>query len=339
MVHILRTYMLKGNFIIKNMERICLSFIAAIVTISLYAQPVPNVEENIPHLMTFGNAADESWGDDDFSQAFFFLIPKDFKQQVFIRIYDPDTGGDIDEIAGAWNTKCSYEVFGGKSCWSDVDARETSPIGNYKSGVLLGTKIFGENPRYDKNWYTFGPFDPAQGEFVEMFDGYVFKIICEGIAGDDGNMYNYFISTSGTENIPIEGANAFAYEYSFRMHNDPYEVSHIYPYIDEATISVKISNFDWDSDGDIIVVSVARQGQKVPVSGEDKWAQDELKVLDEEHKTSWDFQFVKSKQPLVKNNNVVVNVRNQYDETMPFYTSPIGGVPKYKYSTVVEPVD
>jgi len=35
----------------------------------------------------------------------------------------------------------------------------------------------------------------------------------------------------------------------------------------------------------------------------------------------------------------VVNVRNQYDETMPFYTSPIGGVPKYKYSVIAEPLD
>ena len=41
-----------------------------------YAQPVPNVEENIPHLMTFGNESDTDWGDDDFSQAFFFQYPK-----------------------------------------------------------------------------------------------------------------------------------------------------------------------------------------------------------------------------------------------------------------------
>jgi len=319
------------------MKKVILIWFAAVYTISIFAQPVPNKEENIPHLMTFGNAAEPSWGDDDFSQTFFFQVPKGFNQPVFIRVFDPDTGGAIDEIAGAWNTKCSYEVFGGKSCWSEDAARETNPFENYKSGVLLGTKVFGENPRYDNNWYTFGPFDPAQGEYVEMFDSYVFKVICEGVSGDDGNMYNYFLSTSGTENIPIEGANAFAYEYSFRMHNDPYEVSHIYPYIDEATISVKLSNFDWDDDGDIIVVSVARQGQKVSVSGEDVWAKDELKVLDEEHKTSWDFQFVKSKKPVVRNNNVVVNVRNQYDEALPFYTSPIGGVPKYKFSLSVTP--
>lgn len=315
--------------------------VAILVLYSLYtfAQPVPNKEENIPYLMTFGNEAGISWGDDDFSQAFFFLIPSDFKRQVFIRLFDPDVGGKVDEIRGRWNTQCRYEVFGGKGCHSDVDARETSPIGNYKSGTLLAVKIFDDNPRYDNNWYTFGPFSPEEGEYVDAFEGYVFKVICEGISGDDGNMYNYYLSTSGTDNKPIEGANAFAYEYSFRMYNDPNEVSHIYPYITEGTITVKISNFDWDNDGEIIVVSKAREGQKLKISGDENWVEDQIKVLDGEIKSSYDFQFAKSKYPIVRNNNVVVNVRNQYDETMPFYTNPIGGVPKYNYSVIAEPLD
>ncbi len=321
------------------MRKILIILPVLFVFFQTFSQPVPNVEENIPHLMTFGNKAETSWGDDDFSQAFFFLVPSDFHHQVFIRVYDPDTGGDIDEIDGQWNTTCSFEVYGGKGCHSEDDARETSPTGNYKSGILLDRKDFGENPRYDDNWYTFGPFNPEQGEYNEVFDGYIFKVICEGTDGDDGNMYNYYLSSSGTENIPIEGSNAFAYEYSFRMYNNSDEVSHIYPYIDEGTITVKISNFDWDNDGSIIVVSTERQGQRIEVSGEDNWVSDQIAVVKGEEKTSYDFQFVKSKNPLVRNNNVVVNVRNQYDETMPFYTSPIGGVPKYKYEVDIQPVE
>lgn len=38
---------------------------------SIYAQPVPASDENIPYLMTFGSKAETSWGDDDFSQTFF----------------------------------------------------------------------------------------------------------------------------------------------------------------------------------------------------------------------------------------------------------------------------
>ncbi len=320
------------------MSRLLYIVILLLISTLGHSQPVPNVEENIPYLMTFGKYAETSWGDDDFSQAFFFLIPQEYDQPFFIRVFDPDTGGKIDEIAGEFNTRSVYEVFGGEGNWSEDDAKETDPFGNYKSGTLLATRAFSENPRYDNSWYTFGPFNPAQGEYVETYQGYVFKIICEGVSGDDGNMYRYYLSTNANENRPIEGANAFAYEYSFRMHNDNEEVSHIYPYVEDGTISVKISNFDWDLDGHIMVISVERIGSDVKTSGEDHWAQDELRVQDEEIGTSFDFRFIKASS-LVRNNNVVVNVRNQFGDAMPFYTIPIGGVPKYRGEVEFVPME
>jgi len=315
-------------------------FISVAFLPELMAQPVPNKEENIPFLMVFGKEAEKSWGDDDFSQTFFFLIPEEYKQPVFVWIYDPDIGGLVDEIAGTWNTRSSYSVYGGKSCWSDPDAQGNDPVGNYKSGTLLATKSFGEDPKYDNNWYVFGPFNPAEGEFVDRYSGNVFKIICEGVAGDDGNMFQYFLSTSPKERIAVEGGNAFAYEYSFRMHNDAENISHIYPYVDENTITVKLYNFDWDSDGFIRVVSVARKGQTSPVSAENNWVEGEFKIFEEEKNSSLDIQFIKRKSPsVVKNNNVVIYVKNQYGKNLEFFTSPIGGVPKYKYSIGVKKVE
>ena len=314
------------------------TFILLIISTLAHTQPVPNVEENIPYLMTFGMEGSTDWGDDDFSQAFFFQIPEDYDQPFFIRVFDPDTGGEVDEIQGVFNTRCVYEVFGGAGNWSDPAAKETSPVGNYKSGTLLATRAFTENPRYDKQWFTFGPFNPAQGEYSEEFASYIFKIICEGVSGDDGNMYRYYLSTSATENRPIEDANAFAYEYSFRMHDDVEEVAHIYPYVEEGTTSVRIGNFDWDWDGNIVVISIARQGREVKISGEDVWAFDELRIMDEEIKTSMDFRFVKSKT-LVRHNNVVVNVRNQFGDALKFYSIPLGGVPKYKGEVEFIPIE
>ncbi len=323
---------------IEKMNKLLYILILLAISTLGFSQPVPNVEENIPYLMTFGLKAETSWGDDDFSQAFFFLIPEAYNQPFFIRVFDADTGGEVDEIAGEFDTRCVYEVFGGEGNWTDDDAKETNPSGNYKSGTLLASRAFTANPRYDNNWYSFGPFNPAQGEYVDYYEGYIFKIICEGVSGDDGNMYRYFLSTSDSENRPIEGSNAFAYEYSFRMHNDSEEVAHIYPYVENGTIWVKVSNFDWDFDGDIMAISVQRQGQSLLVSGEDHWNEGKLTIQDEEIGTSFDFRFVKSKN-LVRNNNVVVNVRNQFDEAMPFYTIPIGGVPKYRGEVEFIPVE
>lgn len=303
-----------------------------VLPLSLFAQPVPAGDENIPFLMTFGNKAETSWGDDDFSQTFFFLIPETFTEPVFIRVFDPDIGGDNDEINGTWDTRMEYSVYGGKESYTHKDAQETDPKGNYKSGVLLASKSFGENPRYDNNWYTFGPFNPTEGEYVAKFGGYIIKIITNGIAGNDGNLYRYYLSTKFDQNKSVEGGNAFAFEYSFRMYDNPSEVSHIYPYVDDRTITVKLSNFDWDSDGFIRTVSIARKGQMSPISGDDLWVEDEFKIFEEEKNTSLDIQFIKKKSPPVKNNNVVINVRNQYNELLPFYVIPIGGVPKYDYN-------
>ncbi len=316
-----------------------LIFVVMLYSAVVNAQPVPGADENIPFLVVFGNKAETSWGDFDFSQTFFFLIPETFKEPIFIRVFDPDCGGQYDELNGVFDTRTDFSVYGGKECWSNKDAQDVHPKGNYRSGILLAEKSFGVNPRYDNNWYTFGPFNPTEGEYVAKFGGYIFKIIAQGVEGDDGNLYKYFLSTKMDENKPVEGGNAFAYQYTFRMWDDPGQVSHIYPDVDDKTVTIKISNFDWDDDGFIRVVSVARKGQLCKVSGDNNWAEDEFKVFDEEKNTSLDIQFIKRKDNPVKNNNVVVNVRNQYNESLPFYVIPIGGVPKYKFGINVNRIE
>lgn len=325
------------------MKIVCLIlFFLGLLMPDLKGQPVPARDENIPYLMTFGGGGqrETSWGDDDFSQTFFFVIPEEFTEPVYIRVFDPDIGGKIDEINGFWDTEMEYSIYGGKGAYSDPDARETQPSGNYRSGTLLATKTFGEDNYYDNNWYTFGPFNPSEGEYTQKYQGHIFKIITEGKGGDDGNLYRFFLSTSFDENIDVEGANAFTYEYSFRMWNTADNISHIYPFIDDDCISVKQENFDWDSDGWIRIVSVVRKGQTVNVSGEDEWAEEEFNIMDEEIGKSLDFQFIKQRSPfVVKNNNVVISVRNQYGELLKFFTIPIGGVPKYKYDIKVRKIE
>ncbi len=298
-------------------------------TVQISAQPAPAEEENIPYLVTFGAQADRSWGDDDFCQIFFIRIPTTQKEPIYIRVFDPDTGGELDEGKGDFNTKIRFSVYGGKGCYTDPDAQAVDPEGNYKSGNLLASKSFGESNRYDNNWYSFGPFNPLEGEYVEKVDGQVFKIIAQGEAGDDGNLYSYFLSTKSKENHEVDGGNLFTYEYTFRLSNNQNNVSQIYPYIDDRTISVKISNFDWDDDGFIRIVSVAKNGELCPVSGEDNWIEREFKIVEEEKDTSMEIQFIKNRNQKINNNNVVLTVQNQYGEMLPFFVIPIGGVPVY----------
>ena len=306
-----------------------------VISLNANAQSVPAVEENIPYLVTFGNEGSKSWGDDDFSQTFFFSIPKTHNKPVYIRVYDPGTSGKIDERKGPWNTKTSFSVYGGKGTVTDEDARSADPVGNYKSGNLLASKTFGME--YDEEWYTFGPFNPTSGEYSQQFGGYIFKIIAEGESGDDGNLYKYFLSTSATENKEIEGGNAFTFEYTFRLHDDPGEVSHVYPYINSEVVSVKQGNFDWDYDGDMKIITNTRYAIHLKTSGDGNWETSEHKVLSKEKESTFDIQFHKNAAKPAKDNNVSFFLTNQFGEAMPFFTIPIGGIPKPKPSIKLTP--
>jgi hypothetical protein len=297
--------------------------------IGLFSQSAPAIDENIPYLVTFGGDAKTSWGDDDFCQIFYCIIPPSQTGPVYIRVYDPDTGGDLDELKGEFNTIVNFSIYGGNDCWSDTAAQVLKNSENIKSGYLLSSKSFGNEPKYDKKWYSFGPFNPSEGKSVEKLGGRVFKIVSQGISGDDGNLYKYFLSTSPIENVAVEGGNWFTYKYHFRLSDDQKHVSQIYPFVDDKTISIQISNFDWDNDGIIRIFSVAKNGILCDVSGDNNWVIREFPIVDEEKNSTVEIQFIKNQSIQIRNNNVEVIVRNQYGISLPFYVVPIGGVPVY----------
>ena len=180
-------------------------------SLNVCSQAVPASDENIPFLVTFGKQAGKAWGDDDFSQTFFFKVPEDYTQPVYFRVYDPDCSGTHDEQKESFNTVTKFSVYGGTGCISTKDSQGIDPVGDYKSGNLLATKAFNQKADYDNKWYTFGPFNPKEGELSRKHGGYIFKIICEGVKGDDGNLYRYFMSVAKDKNIPVEDGNAFCY--------------------------------------------------------------------------------------------------------------------------------
>jgi len=298
----------------------------------LFAQPFPSADEKIPFLCTFSKNSEKDWGDDDFVQIYFFVVPQTEKNPIYIRVFDPDIGGKYDEVHDAFNSKTKFSVYGGKGAASNPDAKKQTPTGNFKSGIQLSSKTFGDDPTFDDKWYTLGPFNPVEGELQP--EGYVFKLIIEGMDGDDGNLYKMFLSSLPNENKAIEGGNAFTYEYSFRMADNKGSISHLYPFVGAGITAVKISVFDFDDDGILRIVSVAKKGEITKSSGNAVWLETTHKITSEELNTSLDIQFVKQQDS--KNNNVVVYITNQYGELMPFYATPIGGVPKYKFKIAVK---
>jgi len=160
-------------------------FSLAEVLTPLGGQPVPSRDENISFLVTFGKSGETSWGDDDFYSVWFFSIPKEYTQQFYIRVFDPDTGGENDEIQASLIQGPFLQSME-EGCRSDRNADSQGLLNglNYKGGNLLASRVFGSEPRYDNNTILW-PFSPQQVISVQV-NSYIFKVVCEGTSGDDG---------------------------------------------------------------------------------------------------------------------------------------------------------
>ncbi|MVN78387.1 hypothetical protein GO988_18810 [Hymenobacter sp. HMF4947] len=318
----------------------CLNWLAGLAGLLLStvtttkAQAVPNPAERIESLITFGAQAPTNVGDDDFTQTFFFLVPATERRPFYIRVFDPDCGGTLDAKVGEFNTRTEFSLYGGPDTHSGkgaVDPRPASPTAP-PTGRLIKQLTYGVDPAVDGKYVNFGPLNPLEGELVEQFEGYVFKVVVRGLSGNDGNLYRFFLSSSPNLNVPIPGGNAFTYEYCFRLPAAPPSgrpvVVHLYPFANEHVVSIKQSNFDMDSGAKLTVFSVAKNGHESPVSGDGQWTSSVLPVDVKEHGLSLDFRLT-SKATVF--NDMVFYVTDQYDKALPFFAVPLGGPPRYKY--------
>lgn len=311
--------------------RVLISVICLAVSFCSLAQRVPNESENIDYLVTFGKEAPPNTGDDDHVQIIFFVVPYSYKQPVYLRIFDPDMGAKHDEFVGPPNTSTRFSVYGGKGAFSSKAAREVTLSADYKTGNLLASQVFGNDAQYDSEWYTMGPFNPLEGEEIQSFNGYLLKIVVEGLSGNDGNHYRFFLSEETGRNKSIEGANAFAYNYTFKLHKAQ-TLAHIYPFIENSVISITQHNFDFDNDGEILIYTVAKNRVKATGSGDNVWAKSVHPIKESEKNLTMDIQIQKISS---QENTMTVYITNQYNEAVPFFALPIGGPPKYKYNLKV----
>jgi hypothetical protein len=301
---------------------------------NVQAQAVPNAGERVESLVTFGAQSDKMWGDDDYTQTFFFLIPEKQRTPVYIRVWDPDCGGKNDDLKGGANTTTSFSLYGGTGTFSGPQARDPRPTNPTPPGRLLKSVTFGADPKYDGKWYTFGPLNPLEGEMVDEFKGHVFKLVARGLTGNDGNLYRYFFSTSPTENVSVEGGNAFTYEYCFRLPATASKTTvHLYPFVNDKVVSIKQSNFDADNSATLNVFSIAKNGQPGTMSGDGEWSSSVFQVSPKEHGLSLDFRLTSTKPAP---NDMVFYVTDQYDTAMPFFAIPLGGPPRYQYDINVK---
>ncbi|MCT4581373.1 MAG: hypothetical protein N4A35_08160 [Flavobacteriales bacterium] len=306
------------------MSKLRLTILFLIGSIYLFAQRIPTEDSNIDYIVTYSEDAHQAYGDDDHVQIFFITVPMSYREKFYLRIYSPGANSSIDVKNGDYNSVFEYKIYGGDSVLNEA-AKHHNPIAGYNKGVLLDEEIFG--PNADTTWVSMGPFNPKDGGvFITPSGGKqrIFKLICKGLRGNDGNLYRLYVSALRDQNIAITGGNSFTYEYSFRMATGKEEECYVFPFIDNYTKAIKQYNFDYDGDGSIRLYTIEKKGLLLSTSGDGEWAENTIYISQNERNKTGEIMF---KNKGNWHNDVTFYLLNQYDESMPFYTIPIGNRP------------
>lgn len=305
--------------------------IAAIVFCSFvlagqgFCYKVPTEQNNVKYLYVFGADGKSTYGAmRDEPQVVFVKVPANYHGDVQISVHDPDITGSIDEKSGQWDTTTKFSILGGKKAYTSLaeadeshllnDTAETIKT-NYYEGDLLDSKIFGNDPQYDRALYSFDPIDASKGEEV---DGYrYFKIVIEGMSGDDNNLFSLDISPDGSE--------AFSFSPAIRLAEARGAKMALYPAIPSDAAKVMEYNYDLDPTGGSIDLISPSRFFRINGSATGMWAHTEIDVPSHDMGKRWVYEITKDRQ---KQANMAVTLLTDKARSIPIYFTPGEAGPK-----------
>ncbi|MCP4660620.1 MAG: PKD domain-containing protein, partial [bacterium] len=153
---------------------------------ALLAAPAA-AQEQIP-LVTYGPQASPGDGDDDFRQEILLRVPAAVTGELYLRLFDADCGGGLDDSSGPFDTRTRFRLL--------------AP----GDGATIASRELGVDAFHDGVWTTLASFYPEA--FAADGDERVFKLVVEGLTGDDANVYHLALSRSGKRNLPPPGLRA-----------------------------------------------------------------------------------------------------------------------------------
>ena len=221
---------------------------------------------------TFGPDASFSEGDDDHIQDIRFDVPANYAGELYVRVFDADTGDSIDEWSGD-TTTMNYTLYG---------------------GGVLSQVVIGRDQAYDGQWVSlFGPYSVGDG--AVSGSRRVFRLEVEGASGNSGNVYRVAWSSDPGTNVAPPGSRMFAYSWTFPL--APGATRWLYPHVPQGTRVFEQHNWDMDHAGimslytpgarDVIVIDVASGG----ISGNGAEANSTHGVQDAEDGATWSVKF------------------------------------------------
>lgn len=283
----------------------------------------PNTTLESSFLVLFGPDNNLSAGDNDHVQLIFFDIPNTVTTPLYIRVFDPDTGGALDRAISSiptFDTTVQYSVYGGAGAYTNPAAQMAQPpIAGIQSGTQLDTATVGEDTNLDQAWLTFGPFTPAEAELVG--NRRLFKLAVVAQSGNDGNIYNAVLSTQPDSNIPLPGSRTLAFSWTFTLTDS--KRPGLYPFLDATVTSFSQNNCDFDYSSGAILLRTPEQELSIlnNISGDAVCLSSSIIPSNGETNSSWAVDFTQ----LVfteSGNDVTFWATNQSNSALPIFSSP-----------------
>jgi large repetitive protein len=220
-------------------------------------------------LVNYGPEQSIREGDDDFQQIIFIRIAATYRDSLYIRAFDIDCGGDIDLSFGAWNTETRLTLYGGQGAFSAASLQKAKPLqADRDAGKVIASATFGENRELNNSWHNFAHIAPVDGE--KIGDYTYFKLVVQGLSGNDANAFDIRLSSSPTMNVTPTVVGLFSYSPTLRLRKDE-NVASITFSVPEHAKSITINNFDL-AGAVVQLVTAFRSNLPVLSSGQGEWA-------------------------------------------------------------------
>jgi hypothetical protein len=292
--------------------------------------PTHTLDSDVAYIATFGRAAPSAEGDDDRVQVIFLEVPDTAPDDLYIRIFDADTGGggegDDTDVVGSspFDTMMTYTLLGGAGAYTVPAARADHPdAAGINSGTVITQQVVGPDGTRDDAWLPL-PVNRSQGELVGS--RYVFKLVVQGAGGDDGNWYQVAISTDPNNNLEVLGARVFAFSWCVMLPNQGDEVA-VYPFVPAGTTISTLTQYNFDFDFEaglgaaITLISPLRTRPVVSLSANGTTASQTFDVFLEEQATTWTARYL-SWRAEDKPNHFSIWFLSETGAALPIYAAP-----------------
>ena len=236
-------------------------------------------------LVVYGKQAPTREGDIDHREEIFFSVPKDLRDRIYVRIFDPEMSGAHDFRYGGHNdTETVFRIYGGAEAMTGMSmpvavadgARpsvpDTKDLLSKGPGKQLKEVSFAADAKTNETWVSLGAVRARQGEVIG--DRAWFRLDVLGARGNDGNGFNVDISLARDRHKAPDGLEMIAYQPTIRWPGGP--VGTRIELLNKDKTPLTLQNFDGAA-ADLRLNQMYSDIQ-LGASGQNTWASQEVET-------------------------------------------------------------